>query len=167
MAQDGILTNIESLQDALRVYGLVVKKEADLAIRNKMADLAFAAAKNTKFAERASIRSQISNLPITKDGGNNRTGKTQFVGQYKLMNWERKLKGLRTLGNSSFRKVTKYITRPGAMTVEERMIRRRNRVHAKGPSMPTSNFMDGKYKMFIKNTYVFKMVCSKRKVSGY
>ena len=69
MAQDGILTNISAIQDALRVYGLVVKKEADLAIRNKMADIAFAAAKNTKFRDRAVIRSEISNLPITKDGG--------------------------------------------------------------------------------------------------
>lgn len=150
MAQDGILTNIEALQDALRVYGLVVKKEADLAIRSKMADLAFAAAKNTKYAERSSIRSQISNLPITKDGGNNRKGKTQFVGLYKLMNWERKIKGLRPLGNSRFRRETKYITRPGAMTIEEKIIRRRNKVHAKGPSMPSSNFMDGKYKMYLK-----------------
>ena len=150
MAQDGILTNIEALQDALRVYGLVVKKEADLAIRNKMADLAFAAAKNTKFADRASIRSQISNLPITKDGGTNRTGKTQYVGQYKLINWERKMKGLKALGNSKFRRVTSYIARPGSMSVEEKIIKRRNRVHAKGPAMPTSNFMDGKYKMFIK-----------------
>jgi len=150
MAQDGILTNIDALQDALRVYGLVVKKEADLAIRSKMADLAFAAAKNTKYAERASIRSQLSNLPITKDGANNRTGKTQYVGLYKLMNWERKIKGLRPLGNSRFRKATQYIARPGSMTIEERIIRRRNKVHAKGPSMPSSNFMDGKYKMYLK-----------------
>ena len=150
MAQEGILTNINALQDALRVYGLVVKKEADIAIRSKMADLAFAAGKNTKYAERSSIRSQISNLPITKDGGNNRKGKTQYVGLYKLMNWERKLKGLRVLGNSRFRRVAKYITKPGSMTVEERMIRKRNKVHAKGPNMPTSNFMDGKYKMYLK-----------------
>ena len=120
MAQDGILTNIGAIQDALRVYGLVVKKEADLAIRSKMADIAFFAAKNTKFRDRAVIRSEISNLPITKDGGKKRYGNTQYVGQYKLINWERKLKGLATLGNSKFRKIKSYITRPGSMVAEER-----------------------------------------------
>lgn len=151
MAQDGILTNISAIQDALRVYGLVVKKEADLAIRNKMADIAFAAAKNTKFRDRAVIRSEISNLPITKDGGKKRYGNTQYVGQYKLMNWERKLKGLATLGNSKFRKVKSYVTRPGSMVAEERT--RKTRLKSRLAKLGVkSNYyaMDGKYRSFIK-----------------
>jgi len=151
MAQDGILTNISAVQDALRVYGLVVKKEADLAIRNKMADIAFAAAKNTKFRDRAVIRSEISNLPITKDGGKKRYGNTQYVGQYKLMNWERKLKGLATLGNSKFRKVKSYVTRPGSMVAEERTRKTRLKSRLEGLGVKSNYYaMDGKYRSFIK-----------------
>jgi len=151
MAQDGILTNISAIQDALRVYGLVVKKEADLAIRNKMADIAFAAAKNTKFRDRAVIRSEISNLPITKDGGKKRYGNTQYVGQYKLINWERKLKGLATLGNSKFRKIKSYITRPGSMVAEERTRKTKLKSRLAGLGVKSNYYaMDGKYRSFIK-----------------
>jgi hypothetical protein len=162
MAQDGILTNISAVQDALRVYGLVVKKEADLAIRNKMADIAFAAAKNTKFRDRAVIRSEISNLPITKDGGKKRYGNTQYVGQYKLINWERKQKGLDTLGNSRSRVVGTKIKvisgyNPISGNVFTRYItkqqRRANKPRQIGPAAMNNKvgrFMDGKYRSFIK-----------------
>lgn len=151
MAQSGILTNIQAVQDALRVYGKVVRIEADKAIRNKMADIAFAAAKNTKFADRAAIRAELSTLPNTKDGGRKRYGNTQYVGQYKLINWERKLKGLPTLGNSKFRKVTNYRTRPGQIFAEEKTRKTRARSRLAGLGVQSNIYaMDGKYKTFIK-----------------
>lgn len=151
MAQSGILTNIQAVQDALRVYGKVVRIEADKAIRNKMADIAFAAAKNTKFADRAAIRAELSTLPNTKDGGRKRYGNTQYVGQYKLINWERKLKGLPTLGNSKFRKVTTYRTRPGQIFAEEKTRKTRARSRLAGLGVQSNIYaMDGKYKTFIK-----------------
>lgn len=151
MAQSGILTNIQAVQDALRVYGKVVRIESDKAIRNKMADIAFAAAKNTKFADRAAIRAEISTLPNTKDGGRKRYGNTQYVGQYKLINWERKQKGLPTLGNSKFRKVTTYRTRPGQIFAEEKTRKTRVRSRLAGLGVQSNIYaMDGKYKTFIK-----------------
>lgn len=147
MAQSGILTNIQAVQDALRVYGLVVKKETDLAIRNKMGDIALRAAKNTYFRDGGVIRSQLSNLPITKDGGKARTGATQWVGLYKLINWERKQKGMFPLGNSRFRKVKKFsIKGPMAMMKE---VKKRNIPRNMGPAAATERFMDGRTKKFL------------------
>lgn len=162
MAQSGILTNIQAVQDALRVYGKVVRIEADKAIKNKMADIAFAAAKNTKFADRAAIRAELSTLPNTKDGGRKRYGNTQYVGQYKLINWERKQKGLDPLGNSRFRVVGRkvkgisyYNPISGNIVTRYKMTeqRKRNKPRQIGPANVNKNegrFMDGKYKSFIK-----------------
>lgn len=135
----GIKTNIEAVIKAIDDYKGVVKKDADVAARKKMGDIAFRAAKNTAYTSKEIIRSEISNLPITKDNGRKRYGNTQYVGQYKLINWERKNKGLRPLGGSKFRKVN----------IGGKIQKLKNRVIAKGPSMPASNFMDGKYKKFI------------------
>jgi hypothetical protein len=151
MATAGIVNNIEAVKEAIKIYGLMVKGDADKAIRKKMGDIAFQAAANTYHGEKEKLRSEISSLPITKDGGRKRYGNTQYVGQYKLINWERKQKGLLPLGNSKFRKVSKYTTRPGSMSVEEKIIKRRNQVRAGGPSLRANPFMDGKYKSFIQS----------------
>lgn len=150
MASSGVFNNIEAVKEAMKVYGIMVKNDAHEGIRMKMADIAYRASEYTPYGDRAKIRSEISSLPITKDGGKKRYGDTQYVGQYKLINWERKLKGLLPLGNSKFRKVSKYRVRPGAMSVEERIIKRRNTPRNTGPSHGISRFMDGKYKAFIK-----------------
>lgn len=101
MAFSGIKTNIEKLTDAIDLYKQIVKKNADDAARKKMADIAFRAAKNTTYTSKELIRSEISNLPNTNDSGRKRYGNGKFVGQYKLINWERKNKGLPTLGGGA------------------------------------------------------------------
>jgi len=150
MATSGITSNIEAVKEAIKAYGLVVRKDANVESKKKVASIAYEAARFTPFGEKGALRAEISNLPITKDGGNKRYGNTQYVGQYKLINWQRKLSGLLPVGNSKFRKVKQYKVRPGALSVEESTIKRRNRIRATlGPSLRANPFMDGKYKAFI------------------
>ena len=151
MASSGIVNNVEAVKEVIKIYGLMVKGDADKAIRKKMGDIAFQAAANTYHGEKEKLRAEISSLPITKDGGRRRYGNTQYVGQYKLINWERKQRGLLPVGNSKFRKVSKYITKPGSMSVEERITKRKNQARAGGPSLRANPFMDGKYKSFIQS----------------
>jgi hypothetical protein len=151
MATAGIQTNLDAVREAIKLYGLMVKKDSDKGIRKKMGDIAYQAGANTYFSEKEKIRAEISSLPNTKDGGRRRYGDSQYVGQYKLINWERKQKGLLPLGNSRFRKVTKYIVKPGAMSVQEKISRKRNQVRAGGQSLRANPFMDGKYKSFIQS----------------
>lgn len=142
MATAGIQTNIAAVQEAIKLYGLMVKKDADKGIRKKMGDIAFQAGANTYHTEKDKLRSEISSLPITKDGGRKRYGNTQYVGQYKLINWERKQKGLLPLGGSKFRKLFQ----------QGKTIKKRNQVRATlGPSLRANPFMDGKYKSFIQS----------------
>jgi hypothetical protein len=150
MATSGITTNIDAVKDALKIYGLVVRKDAEAETKKKMASIAYEAARFTPFGEKGALRAEISNLPITKDGGKKRYGNTQYVGQYKLINWQRKLAGLLPVGGSKFRKVSQYKVKPGALSVEEKETKRRNKVRsAFGPSLRANPFMDGKYKAFI------------------
>lgn len=150
MAISGITTNIDAVKDALKIYGLVVRKDAEAETKKKMASIAYEAARFTPFGEKGALRAEISNLPITKDGGKKRYGNTQYVGQYKLINWQRKLAGLLPVGGSKFRKVSQYKVRPGALSVEEKETKRRNKVRATfGTSLRANPFMDGKYKAFI------------------
>jgi hypothetical protein len=143
----GILTNIDELKSVLELYQNVVKKSAPEAVRNVMADVAFQAAANTQFVPKQKIRSYLSNLPIKNDAGQKRYGNTQYVGQYKLINWLRKLNGLQPAGNSKFRKVKSFsISGPSAMT---KTIRKRNIPRNTGPSAGINRFMDGKYKAFL------------------
>ena len=150
MAISGITTNIDAVKDALKIYGLVVRKDAEAETKKKMASIAYEAARFTPFGEKGALRAEISNLPITKDGGKKRYGNTQYVGQYKLINWQRKLAGLLPVGGSKFRKVKQYKVKPGALSVEEKETKRRNKSRsAFGPSLRANPFMDGKYKAFI------------------
>jgi hypothetical protein len=120
MATSGITSNIDAVKDALKIYGLVVRKDAHAETKKKIASVAYEAARFTPFGEKGALRAEISNLPNTKDGGRKRYGDSKYVGQYKLINWERKLRGLLPVGNSKFRKVKQYKIRPGAMSVEEK-----------------------------------------------
>jgi hypothetical protein len=150
MATAGVMNNIEAVREAIRLYGERVKNDSHKQIQKKMGDIAYRASEATPYGDKDRLRNEISNLPITKDGGRKRYGNTQYVGQYKLMNWERKLKGLPTLGNSKFKKVKSYVTRPGSMVAEERITKRRTQNRLAGLGV-TSNIyaMDGKYKRFI------------------
>lgn len=150
MPQDGILTNIGAVQDALRIYGKVVRKEADLAIRSKMGDIALRAAKNTYFKDKEAIKSELANLPITKNSGVTRKGNGQWVGLYKLINWERKNKGLRPLGNSknrvvgsTMRGISYYNPIKGTTVTRYRLVQKKKR------NKGAENYMDGKTKKFM------------------
>lgn len=149
MATAGIVNNIEAVREAIRLYGERLKRDVHEETKKKMADIAYRSAEATPFGDKDRLRAEISNLPITKDGGKRRYGNTQYVGQYKLINWERKLKGLKTLGNGKFKRVKSYVARPGSMVAEEKITKRRTKSSLAGLGI-TSNIyaMDGKYKKF-------------------
>lgn len=146
--QSGVLTNIDELKEVLEVYQNVVKKSAPEAVRNVMGDVAFQAAANTQFTPKQKIRSQLSNLPITKDNGKKRYGSSQYVGQYKLINWLRKLNGIPPAGNSKFRKIRKLVSQ--GPSASYKIVKKRNVPRNTGPSAGLDRFMDGKYKGFLK-----------------
>lgn len=156
MAISGITTNIDAVKDALKIYGLVVRKDAEAETKKKMASIAYEAARFTPFGEKGALRAEISNLPITKDGGKKRYGNTQYVGQYKLINWQRKLAGLLPVGGSRmrktgvFRRVVKKDEDGEIISIDYKQSKRRNKSRsAFGPSLRANPFMDGKYKAFI------------------
>jgi hypothetical protein len=118
----GIVSNIPELQAWLKVY--VQKRNANVydSVMKKMRDVAYNAWKFTRNAEPSTIKGQLSNLPITKDN-KTRNSPSQWVGLYKLINWERKNKGLIALGGSRrrIRGKKKYVvrqTRPQALHMQ-------------------------------------------------
>jgi len=145
--EGGIVSNYPQVQQALQAYVMVRNQAIYDSVKEKMADIAFKAAQNTRFAPREEIRAKISSLPITKDNGRKRSGNTQYVGQYKLINWQRKNMGLYPLGNSRVRKVKVLASRgPSAST---RIVKKQNIPRNTGPSAGLNRFMDGKYKSFL------------------
>lgn len=143
----GIVSNYAQVQKALEDYVKVRNQSVYDSVKEKMANIAFKAAQNTRSAPRDKIRAEISGLPITKDNGRNRTGNTQYVGQYKLINWQRKNMGLYPLGNSRARKVRVLASRgPSAST---KIVKKQNIPRNTGPSAGLNRFMDGKYKSFL------------------
>ena len=143
----GITSNFPAFKKALDLYVRVSRKTVFDSVRNKMADVAFEAASNTYHTTPEAIDSEFKNLPIEGREDKPRSGDTRFVGQYKIINWERKNKGMMPLGGSKFRKITKYkIQGPMAMT---KTIRRRNAPRNTGPNLGVARFMDGKYKAFL------------------
>lgn len=143
----GIVSNYAQVQKALEDYVKVRNQSVYDSVKEKMANIAFKAAQNTYFAPRATIKASLLSLPITKDNGKNRTGNTQYVGLYKLINWQRKNMGLDPLGNSSVRKVRVLASRgPSAST---KIVRKQNIPRNTGPSQGVSRFMDGKSKPFV------------------
>lgn len=122
------MTNIPELQDWLKAY--VTKRNAAVydSVKKKMADIAYNAWRFTYYSDPSTIRSKLSNLPITKDT-KKRTGATNWVGLYKLINWERKNKGLNALGGTS---------------PKGKKIRRVRQTR------PQGKYMDGKTKGFLK-----------------
>jgi hypothetical protein len=145
--EGGIVSNYPQVQQALQAYVMVRNQAIYDSVKEKMANIAFKAAQNTRFAPREEIRAEIGGLPITKDNGRKRSGNTQYVGQYKLINWQRKNMGLYPLGNSRVRKVRVLASRgPSAST---RIVKKQNIPRNTGPSVGLNRFMDGKYKSFL------------------
>lgn len=145
----GITTNFPAFKKALDLYVRVSRKTVFDSVRNAMADVAFEAAANTYHSTPDQIDKEFKSLPIRGEEKGRRYGNTQFVGQYKIINWERKNKGLIPLGGSKFRKVRKFsIKGPMAMINE---IRKKNVPRNTGPVPGISRFMDGKYKKFLQS----------------
>jgi hypothetical protein len=143
----GIVSNYAQVQKALEDYVKVRNQSVYDSVKEKMANIAFKAAQNTDFAPRATIKAKLLSLPITKDNGRKRTGNTQYVGLYKLVNWQRKNMGLDPLGNSRVRKVRVLASRgPSAST---KIVKKQNIPRNTGPSAGASRFMDGKSKPFV------------------
>jgi len=126
----GIQTNIPQLQEWLKEYVKVRNQTVYESVLEKMRNIAYKAWQYTYYSEPSNIRSQLSNLPITKDN-QTRSGNTQYVGLYKLMNWERKNKGLDPLGGS----------RPRIRGKKKYLVRE---------TRPKGLYMQGKYKNFLK-----------------
>jgi hypothetical protein len=158
--EGGIVSNYSQVQQALEAYVKVRNQAVFDSVKEKMANIAFKAAQNTYFAPRDKIRSELSNLPITKDNGRKRTGNTQYVGQYKLINWQRKNMGLIPLGGTKKMvvgmKITKkkYFNKGLTDFDKETVYKFKPIIGSKtprntGPSRGASRFMDGKSKKFI------------------
>ena len=152
----GIISNVDDVKLALQRY--VQARNATIfdSVKKKMGDIALNAMKFTEFSEPEYIANKLKSLPITKDGGKKRTGNTQWVGLYKLINWQRKNTGLLPLGGSRrrktgvFRRVVKK-DEDGEITsidYKQKMVKQVPR--NTGPSAGISRFMDGKTKAFIK-----------------
>lgn len=146
--KDGITSNFAQVQQALEAYVKVRNQSVYDSVKEKMANIAFKAAQNTAFADQGAIRASLYNLPITKDNGKARTGNPQFVGLYKLINWQRKNFGLHPLGNSHVRKVTTLVSK--GPSASSKIVKRRNVPRNTGPSQGLDRFMDGKTKGFAK-----------------
>lgn len=143
----GIVSNIPQLQQALREYVKVRNQSTYLSVREKMANIAFKAAQFTEFSDKEKIRSNISNAPALGIS----SGKSPFIGQYKIINWERKNKGLRPLGNTShpvvgmkFSKTSKKDFGLGSGAFKTTAYKTKA-IKSKRSGM----YMDGKYKRFI------------------
>lgn len=94
---NGIYSNLPQLQEALKRYVVRRNQSVFASVKEKMANIAYKAAQYTDFSDKGKIRAEISGAPNVGAGGQGKP----YVGQYKIINWERKLKGLDPLGNTS------------------------------------------------------------------
>jgi hypothetical protein len=153
--EGGIVSNYDQVQQALQDYVTVRNQSIYDSVKEKMANIAYKAAQNTDFAERPEIRAKLLGLPITKDNGRSRTGNTQYVGLYKLINWQRKNMGLRPLGGTKKMIVGMKITKKkyfnkGLTDFGKETVYKFKPIKGekKSPS-GVDKFMDGKSKKFI------------------
>ena len=152
----GIISNVDAVKQALEAYVKVRNQSVFESVKEKMANIAFKAAQNTYFSPQQNIRNELSSLPITKDGGKKRTGNTQWIGLYKLMNWQRKNMGLVPLGGSRKYVVGMKITKKksfnntGANDYVKQTQYRLKPIKADKKAGKGGGFMDGKTKAFLK-----------------
>lgn len=147
----GIVSNIPELQAWLKEYVKVRNVTVYESVLEKMRGIAYKAWQNTYRSESARIKSTLSNLPITKESGGINRKNPQYVGLYKLMNWERKMKGLPVLGNTSKKvigaKISKKVSRDwGGGTYPEKTTSYKVK---KIYGIRNGNHMDGKFKGFL------------------
>lgn len=147
----GIISNIPQLQQALRNYVRVRNQSTFLSVREKMANIAFKAAQYTEFSPPQNIRNSISLAP-NKGDTRSRSGGGAFIGQYKIINWERKLKGLPPLGNTSRPtigvKTRKSIKKDFGLGAQPYKTTTLKIIPIRG-TRTGDKFMDGKYKSFL------------------
>lgn len=156
--ESGVTANFPAFKKALDLYVRVTRKTVFDAVRNAMGDVAYSAAENTYHTTKEAIDAEFKNLPIKGREDKPRSGDTQFVGQYKIINWERKNKGLQPLGGSKFRKTgifRRSVRRDEdgeVKSISYNEIKRRNKPRQFGPAnvnKAVGFFMDGKYKAFL------------------
>jgi hypothetical protein len=146
------VSNIPELQAWLKEYVKVRNATVYESVLEKMINIAKKAWKNTYRSDSAKIKSSLSNLPITKEAGGINRKNPQYVGLYKLMNWERKRKGLPVLGNTSKKivgaKISKRVTRDwgGGTYPEKTTTYKVKKIYG----TRSGNFMDGKYKNYLR-----------------
>jgi hypothetical protein len=152
----GITSNYPQVKQALQDYVAVRNQSVFDSVKEKMANIAFKAAQNTQFTGRADIRTNLSTLPITKDGGRVRRGDTKWVGLYKLINWQRKNSGLNPLGGSKkrklrgvYRRVVKKDKDGQVISIDYKQKMVKQVPRNTGPSAGVSRFMDRKTRGFI------------------
>lgn len=134
-SKNGISSNYPDIKDALERYVKVRNQSTVESVKEKMGNIAMKAIKYTDHTSYNAVVSKLKTLPITKDGGRNRSGNTQYVGLYKLMNWERRMKGLHGLGNGKSHKVPNFSgPTPGLLKTKK--------------NKSTAFSMQGKYKKF-------------------
>jgi hypothetical protein len=133
----GIISNVDDVKLALQAYVRARNATVFDSVKKKMGDVALNAIKFTDYADRADIANKLKSLPITKDEGKKRYGNTQWVGLYKLMNWQRKNMGVYPLGGSKNR-------------INKRGKKVKQVPRNTGPSVGLNRFMDGKTKAFVK-----------------
>ena len=149
----GVFSNIPQLQEALRQYVRVRNQSTFVSVREKMANIAFKAAQYTQFSPKENIRASISSLPNLGDT-KPRKGGGQFIGQYKVINWERKLKGLSPLGNTGKpvigAKTRKSIRKDFGLGTQAYKTTTIKVLPIRG-TRTGDKFMDGKFKSFIQS----------------
>ena len=151
----GIISNVDAVKQALDAYVKVRNQSVFESVKEKMTNIAYKASQNTDFAEKADIRNELSSLPITKDGGKKRTGNTQWVGLYKLINWQRKNMGLLPRGGSKKYVVGMKITKKksfnntGVNDYLKQTQYKFKKIKADKKAGKGGGFMDGKTKPFI------------------
>lgn len=151
----GIVSNYAQVQKALEDYVTVRNQSVFDSVKEKMANIAFKAAQNTRFTERADIRTNLSTLPITKDGGRVRKGDTKWVGLYKLINWQRKNSGLLPLGGTKKKVIGMKISKKkffnkGSEDFTKETLYKFKPIKADKSKRPgRGDFMDGKTRGFI------------------
>ena len=143
----GITANFPAFKKALDLYVRVSKKTVFDAVKGAMGDVAFKAAESTYHTTKEAIDAEFQNLPIKGREDRPRKGDTKYVGQYKIINWERKNKGMMPLGGSKFRKIRKFKAFGPSVMMKE--IKKRNVPRNTGPNLGIARFMDGKYKAFL------------------
>lgn len=151
----GIVSNYAQVQKALEDYVTVRNQSVFDSVKEKMANIAFKAAQNTRFTERADIRTNLSTLPITKDGGRVRKGDTKWVGLYKLINWQRKNSGLLPLGGTKKKVIgmkiskKKFFNKGSEDFTKETLYKFKPIKADKSKMAGRGDFMDGKTRGFI------------------